>query len=92
VNKALYTARARVTGGRSGRGISSDGALDVHLRPPVELGGTGGGTNPEQVFAVAYAACFDGALGSVARRSNTDLGDVTIVSAVSLFSVRGRKY
>jgi lipoyl-dependent peroxiredoxin len=92
MNKTLYTARAQVTGGRSGHGRSSDGALDVQLRPPVELGGGGGGTNPEQLFAVAYAACFDGALGSVARRSDTDLGEVTIDSAVSLLAVGARKY
>ena len=76
MTKTLYTARARVTGGRSGHGRSSDGALEVHLRPAAELGGSGEGTNPEQLFAVAYAACFDGALGSAARRSKADLGEI----------------
>ena len=61
--KSLYTARAHVVGGRDrGHGVSSDGALDVQLRTPVEMGGDGGGTNPEQLFAVGYAACFEGRL------------------------------
>jgi lipoyl-dependent peroxiredoxin len=64
----LYTAQATVTGGRDqGHGATSDGALDVQLRTPTEMGGQGGGTNPEQLFAVGYAACFEGALGVVAR-------------------------
>ncbi|HTW43856.1 MAG TPA: organic hydroperoxide resistance protein [Solirubrobacteraceae bacterium] len=81
----LYTAHAHVTGGRAeGHGRSSDGALDVQLRLPSEMGGTGGGTNPEQLFAVGYAACFEGALGVVARRAKVDTGDAAIESAVSL--------
>ena len=68
--KALYTAEAHVTGGRAnGHGRTSDGALEVDLRLPTEMGGEGGGTNPEELFAVGYAACFEGALGTVARRS-----------------------
>ena len=81
----IYTAHAAVTGGRAeGHGVSSDGALDVQLRLPSELGGEGGGTNPEQLFAVGYAACFEGALGTVARRERAELGDVSIASGVSL--------
>jgi len=81
----LYTAQAHVTGGRAeGHGRSSDGALDVQLRLPSEMGGSGGGTNPEQLFAVGYAACFEGALGVVARRAKAETGDVAIESAVSL--------
>jgi lipoyl-dependent peroxiredoxin len=81
----LYTANAHVTGGRAqGHGRSSDGALEVDLRLPAEMGGAGGGTNPEELFAVGYAACFEGALGVVARRAKTDPGDVAIDSAVSL--------
>jgi lipoyl-dependent peroxiredoxin len=81
----IYTAHAAVTGGRAeGHGVSSDGALDVQLRLPSELGGDGGGTNPEQLFAVGYAACFEGALGTVARRERAELGDVSIESGVSL--------
>jgi lipoyl-dependent peroxiredoxin len=81
----LYTAKAHVTGGRAeGHGHSSDGALDVQLRLPPEMGGPGGGTNPEQLFAVGYAACFEGALGVVARRAKVDTGDAAIDSEVSL--------
>ncbi len=81
----LYTAKAHVTGGRTeGHGHSSDGALDVELRIPEEMGGPGGGTNPEQLFAVGYAACFEGALGVVARRAKVEAGDAAIDSEVSL--------
>jgi Ohr subfamily peroxiredoxin len=81
----LYTAKAHVTGGRAqGHGHSSDGALDVDLRLPSEMGGAGGGTNPEQLFAVGYAACFEGALGVVARRAKAETGDAAIDSEVSL--------
>jgi Ohr subfamily peroxiredoxin len=81
----LYTAKAHVTGGRAeGHGRSSDGALEVDLRIPAEMGGPGGGTNPEELFAVGYAACFEGALGVVARRAKADPGDVAIDSNVSL--------
>ena len=81
----LYTAKAHVTGGRAeGHGRSSDGALEVDLRLPAEMGGAGGGTNPEQLFAVGYAACFEGALGVVARRAKAETGDAAIDSQVSL--------
>jgi Ohr subfamily peroxiredoxin len=81
----LYTAEAHVTGGRAeGHGRSSDGALEVDLRLPAEMGGPGGGTNPEQLFAVGYAACFEGALGVVARRADADTADAGIDSKVSL--------
>lgn len=68
--KALYTTSARVTGGRrEGHAVSNDGNLDVQIRSPKELGGKGDGTNPEQLFAAGYAACFDSALGLVLRQS-----------------------
>jgi lipoyl-dependent peroxiredoxin len=83
--KVLYTAEATVTGGRDqGHGRSSDGALDVQLRSPVELGGAGGGTNPEQLFAVGYAACFEGAIKTVGRRQKLEVDDVSIDAKVSL--------
>jgi lipoyl-dependent peroxiredoxin len=83
--KVLYTAEATVTGGRvHGHGRTSDGALEVDLRTPTELGGEGGGTNPEQLFAVGYAACFESALGTVARRQRLEAGDVSIDSRVKL--------
>jgi lipoyl-dependent peroxiredoxin len=90
---ALYTADAHVTGGRAkGHGRSSDGALEVDLRLPSEMGGEGGGTNPEQLFAVGYAACFEGALGTVARREKVELGDVAIDSKVSLITTESRGF
>ncbi|HMI71659.1 MAG TPA: organic hydroperoxide resistance protein [Solirubrobacteraceae bacterium] len=89
----LYTARAHVTGGRvNGHGRTSDGALEVDLRPPVESGGEGGGTNPEQLFAVGYASCFESALGAVARRQRVDVGDVAIDSQVSLIPTEDRTF
>ncbi|WP_314888368.1 organic hydroperoxide resistance protein [Cardiobacterium hominis] len=62
----LYTAHAHVTGGRDGAAKTDDGKLDVNLAPPKELGGNGAGTNPEQLFAAGYAACFIGAMRLVA--------------------------
>jgi lipoyl-dependent peroxiredoxin len=91
--KALYTAEAHVTGGRAeGHGRSSDGALDVDIRPPKELGGPGEGTNPEQLFAVGFAACFESALSVVARRARQEVGDVAIDSKVSLMPTEERGF
>jgi lipoyl-dependent peroxiredoxin len=91
--KSLYTAQAHVTGGREqGHGVTSDNALDVQLRTPKEMGGEGGGTNPEQLFAVGYAACFEGALGVVGRREKVDLGEVAIDSEVSLITTENRGF
>jgi osmotically inducible protein OsmC len=79
-DKVLYTAEAHVTGGRAqGHGRTSDGALEVDLRAPTEMGGEGGGTNPEQLFAVGHAACFESALGAIARRQKVDADDVNDV-------------
>ena len=83
--KTLYTAEAQVTGGRDeGHGKTSDGALEVVLRVPSEMGGDGGGTNPEQLFAVGYASCFESALKVMARRQRVESGDATIDSKVNL--------
>jgi osmotically inducible protein OsmC len=91
--KVPYTAEATVTGGRTnGHGRTSDGGLDVQLRTPKEMGGDGGGTNPEQLFAVGYAACFESALGVVARRENVETGDVSISSRVSLLPTEQRGF
>jgi osmotically inducible protein OsmC len=93
VSKPIYTAEAKVTGGRAeGQGATNDGALDVQLRLPAEMGGEGGGTNPEQLFAVGYAACFEGALGAVARRTKAETGDVAIDSKVSLMPGEDRSF
>jgi lipoyl-dependent peroxiredoxin len=91
--KALYTAEATVTGGRvNGHGRTSDGALDVQLRTPTEMGGGGGGTNPEQLFAVGYAACFEGAIGVIGRRERAEVGDVSIDSRVTLSPTEDRAF
>lgn len=91
--KVLYTAEANVTGARAnGHGVTSDGALEVELRLPAEMGGEGGGTNPEQLFAVGYAACFEGALGVVAAREKAEAGDVSIDSKVALITTEERGY
>jgi lipoyl-dependent peroxiredoxin len=91
--KDLYSAEAHVTGGRvAGHGRSSDGALEVDLRTPSEMGGEGGGTNPEQLFAVGYAACFEGALAAVARRRKLEVGDVEIDSKVKLMTGEDRSF
>src|SRR5207237_10909748 len=91
--RVLYTAEATVTGGRAnGHGRTTDGALDVQLRSPKEMGGEGGGTNPEQLFAVGYAACFEGALGVVGRRERAEVGDVSIDSRVSLVTTEDRGF
>ena len=93
MSKAIYTAEAEVTGGRAeGHGKTSDGALEVDLRLPAEMGGEGGGTNPEQLFAVGYAACFEGALGAVSRRQKVDTEDVEIDSKVSLLAGDDRTF
>jgi len=91
--KVLYTAEATVTGGRvNGHGVTSDGVLDVQLRTPKEMGGEGDGTNPEQLFAVGYAACFESALGVVARREQVEVDDVSIDSRVSLLPTEERGF
>jgi len=93
MSKVLYTAEAHVTGGRAeGHGRSSDGALEVDLRTPSEMGGEGGGTNPEQLFAVGYAACFEGAIGVVGKRLRAEVGDVGIDSKVSLITREDRGF
>jgi Ohr subfamily peroxiredoxin len=78
-----YTAIATASG-REGRAVSSDGKLDVQLDRPVELGGKGAGTNPEQLFAAGYAACFSSALSLVARRAKVDVSDAAVTAEVSL--------
>jgi Ohr subfamily peroxiredoxin len=89
----IYTARAHVVGGRvAGHGRTDDGMLEVDLRRPKELGGEGDGTNPEQLFAVGYAACFEGALGAVGRRLKVDLGDAAIDSSVRLIPGEERTF
>jgi Ohr subfamily peroxiredoxin len=79
LTKVLYTAEATVKGGRTGHATSSDGRLDIDLSSPSEMGGAGGsGTNPEQLFAAGYAACFQSALLGIAKGEGLDLSDSEI--------------
>ena len=83
--KVLYTAEVTTTGGRNGHAKSSDGALEVNLAAPAALGGTGKkGTNPEQLFAAGYAACFTGAMQYQAHQQKINPGEITIQSAVDI--------
>jgi lipoyl-dependent peroxiredoxin len=86
IEKALYTATATATGGRAGTAKSSDGAIDLTLSTPKELGGAGGpGTNPEQLFAAGYSACFIGAIKAVAGKQKIALpAEVSITSDVAI--------
>ncbi len=85
--KPLYTATAVATGdGRNGHIQSSDGHLDAVVRIPKELGGDGGATNPEQLFAAGYAACFHSALKLVAGQAKADTTDSEVVADVSLIA------
>ncbi|WP_330238662.1 organic hydroperoxide resistance protein [Streptomyces sp. NBC_00525] len=79
-----YTAVATAENGRDGRVASDDGKLDVVVNPPKEMGGSGAGTNPEQLFAAGYSACFQGALGVVARQEKADISGSTVTAAVSI--------
>ncbi|GAA0597150.1 organic hydroperoxide resistance protein [Streptomyces crystallinus] len=80
---ALYTAAATANG-REGRAVSSDGRLDLPLAMPPALGGNGEGTNPEQLFAAGYAACFASAMGAVGRQMKLDTKDVSVTAEVSI--------
>ncbi|MEO0003477.1 MAG: hypothetical protein RLZZ22_1169 [Pseudomonadota bacterium] len=85
LDKVLYTANTRTTGGREGRSVSDDGLLDVKLSPPKQLGGAGGATNPEQLFAAGYSACFIGALRHVAGLKKVPVpGDVAVDASVDI--------
>jgi Ohr subfamily peroxiredoxin len=86
LDKVLYTAHATATGGRDGKAVTSDGSLEVALTVPKGLGGPGGaGTNPEQLFAAGYAACFIGAMKFVAGQKKIALpADTSIASEVGI--------
>ncbi|WHU47346.1 organic hydroperoxide resistance protein [Gordonia sp. L191] len=89
----LYTAEALATGdGRNGHGRSADGRLDLDLATPKELGGSGEGTNPEELFAIGYAACFHSALRMVARSEKADVTDSAVGARVSLDSDEAGKF
>ena len=83
--KVLYTAEALATGnGRNGHTRTSDGRVDLDLAVPREMGGSGDGANPEQLFAAGYAACFHSALQSVARAAKVDLGSSSVGAQVGI--------
>ncbi|MDG2537339.1 organic hydroperoxide resistance protein [Dyella jiangningensis] len=85
ISKILYTATATVTGGREGHAKSDDGVLDLQLVVPKGLGGPGGaGSNPEQLFAAGYAACFEGAVRFVARQKGVTLKDASVTAHVGI--------
>ena len=89
--KVLYTAEATASGGREGRTRSSDGAVDVTLAVPKELGGPGEGGNPEQLFAAGYAACFHSALARIAEHKKLDATGSAVTAQVGLgFEEKGR--
>ncbi|GGW26597.1 organic hydroperoxide resistance protein [Streptomyces xantholiticus] len=80
---ALYTAVATANG-REGRAVSSDGQIDLPLAFPAALGGNGQGTNPEQLFAAGYAACFASAMGAIGRQEKIDVKDASVTAEVSI--------
>ncbi len=90
--KPLYTASATATGGRAGHVVSGDGILDLDLRPPAEMGGPGGATNPEELFAAGYAACFQSALGVAGRRQGVDTASSTVEAEVTIGTIGGGGY
>ncbi|MFJ8821782.1 organic hydroperoxide resistance protein [Streptomyces sp. NPDC102467] len=81
---AIYTAVATATHGREGRAVSSDGVIDLQLGMPTAMGGNGVGSNPEQLFAAGYAACFGSALGLVGRSAKVDVSDAAVTAEVSI--------
>jgi len=90
--KPLYTASATARGGRAGHVVSADGILDLDMRPPAEMGGPGGATNPEELFAAGYAACFQSALGVVGRRQGVDTAESTVEADVTIGTIGGGGY
>ncbi|HEX6872765.1 MAG TPA: organic hydroperoxide resistance protein [Micromonosporaceae bacterium] len=90
IAKEIYTATVTVTGGRSGHAAASDGRLEVDLSRPGDPRGTG--TNPEQLFAAGYAACFQSALTGVARRRGVTVGQSTVRATVVLGSSADERY
>lgn len=88
---ALYTAVATSVG-REGRSVTDDGKVDLTLAMPTELGGSGAGTNPEQLFAMGYSACFASALQLVAKRMSLDVSDASVTGEVGLHALEGGRF
>jgi len=89
LESVLYTANATAHGGRDGRVATDDGQLDLQVATPKEMGGPGGATNPEQLFAAGFAACFHSALTLVARRARQDITGSKVTAQVGIGKVAG---
>jgi len=87
--KPLYTAEATAVGGRDGHATGSSGWLDLDVKPPEAMGGTGEGSNPEELFAAGYAACFQSALAVVARRQKISVDNSTVTGKVTIGTIEG---
>ncbi|TME50447.1 MAG: organic hydroperoxide resistance protein [Chloroflexi bacterium] len=91
--RVLYTAEATTTGGRRGHGKTSDGRLEVDFSSPTELGGDGGpGTNPEQLFATGFAACYQNAMIGIARRTHLTADDSTVTARVGFGPIASGRF
>lgn len=91
--RVLYTAEATVTGGRRGHGATSDGRVVVDFSSPTEMGGDGGpGTNPEQLFALGFGACWQNAMIGIARRKGLDVRDSTVTARVGIGPIASGRY
>ena len=84
MEQTLYETKVTVTGGRNGHVRSADGLLDLDVRVPKEMGGSGGATNPEQLFAAGFAACFDSALNLIIRNTKVQTGTTTVEANVGI--------
>ena len=93
MGKTLYTAEAHLSGGRDeGHASTKSGTVDVDIRIPAELGGDGSGTNPEELFAMGYGACFESAVRTVARRRKMEPGQTSVDAKVSLVTGAERSF
>jgi len=92
LTKVVYTAYAKSTGGRTGRSQTHDGLLDFQLDKPVEMGGKHAGTNPEQLFACGYSACFGGTIDAIANAQNIELSDIIVGAEVDFGPRKGGGY
>ena len=93
MSKKLYTAEAHVSGGRDeGHASTKSGTVDADIRIPAELGGPGSGTNPEELFAMSYGACFENAVRTVSRRKKIEPGNTSVDSKVSLVAGEDRGF
>ena len=91
--RVLYTAEATTTGGRRGHGKTSDGRLEVDFSSPTELGGDGGpGTNPEQLFATGFSACYQNAMIGIARRTHLTADDSTVTARVGFGPIASGRF